>query len=152
LASRALLLLIPIIFAAAGAACGQASPQPAGESAAVDAGLAAERWCADGDESVQRRGAPCLCCHGDEFGVAGSVDPTASPVARIVVTDATGEVREAAPNLFGNFFRHYALVPPLTAVAYAPDGRAAFMTSGAPHGNCNACHFEGGPVAPIHGP
>src|SRR5262249_9949075 len=106
----------------------------------------------DGDPNVQRHGARCLCCHGDEFAVAGSVSSAGPSVARVVVTDATGDERTMAPNLFGNFFAHYPLTPPLHAVAYGPDGRSIEMRSLAPPPDCNACHAVGGPVAPIFGP
>jgi hypothetical protein len=108
--------------------------------------------CFDADPLTQRHGSPCLCCHADEFSVAGSVDPNASPVALVVVTDAVGDARYMAPNQYGNFFRHFSLVPPLRAIAYGPDGRSLEMKSGAPHGDCNACHRPDGAAAPLHGP
>jgi hypothetical protein len=83
--------------------------------------------------------------------VAGSIDP-ARPPARVVVVDAVGETREMAPNPFGNFFAHYALRPPIRAVAHAADGRAIAMGDPAPHADCNACHADTGPARPIFGP
>jgi hypothetical protein len=108
--------------------------------------------CRDGDERVQRHGAPCLCCHSDEFGVAGSVDTSGPPVARVVVTGADGDVADMAINPFGNFFRHFPLATPVRAVALGPDGAATAMQQLAPSADCNACHFVGGPVPPISGP
>jgi hypothetical protein len=108
--------------------------------------------CVDGDFDRQRHGATCLCCHAEEFGVAGSVDPTAAPVERIVVTDAHGDVASLAPNAFANFFRHFRMTPPLQAIAYGPDGRAAPMRALSPSADCNACHGIGGSTAAIHGP
>src|SRR5438132_11697787 len=75
----------------------------AGEPRFGDGGAA----CEVGDESVQRRTTECLCCHREEFGVAGSVDPLGPPVARLEVVDANGVVAVMAPNAFANFFRHY---------------------------------------------
>jgi hypothetical protein len=121
-------------------------------SAAPSAAL--ETGCIGGDRERQRHGSACLCCHGDEFSVAGSIDPGGSPISHIVVTDSLGDVREMAPNQFGNFFRHFTLTPPLRAVAYGIDGRAAAMEAAAPHGDCNGCHGQGlDKTAPlIHGP
>jgi hypothetical protein len=108
--------------------------------------------CRNGDEAVQRHGTPCLCCHGDEFGVAGSIDPAGPAVARIVVTGADGDVADMALNPFGNFFRHFPLATPVSAVVVSPDGRSIAMRELAPSADCNACHYAGGPVAPIVGP
>ncbi len=116
------------------------------EASAADAAA-----CAAGDPNQQRYGTPCLCCHWDEFSVAGSVD-RAAQIERIVVTDARGEVRNMTPNSFGNFFRHFTLTPPLRAVVYDKSGRASTMRDGAPHGDCNACHGTGGTTRQIHGP
>jgi hypothetical protein len=108
--------------------------------------------CVDGDFDRQRHGATCLCCHEREFGVAGSVDPAGPPVARVVVYDARGDVATMAPNSFSNFFRHFTMTSPFRAVAYGPDGRAAWMRQDAPSADCNTCHYAGGPVGLIHGP
>jgi hypothetical protein len=108
--------------------------------------------CSDGDPTQQRHGARCLCCHADEFGVAGSVDLDAPPVARVVVVDAVGLRYDMAPNSYGNFFRHYTLVPPIAAVEPVRDGGSLAMPWGAPHGDCNACHAPSGGAPPIHGP
>ena len=108
--------------------------------------------CRDGNEQVQRHGATCLGCHSDEFGVAGSVDPDASAVARVVVVDSTGDTADMVPNGFDNFFRHFPMTPPLTATVYGPDGGSLTMQMNAPTGDCNGCHSTVGPVAPIHGP
>jgi hypothetical protein len=107
--------------------------------------------CSEGDPEVQRRGARCLCCHADDFSVAGSVDLTRPP-ARVVVVDAHGEERTMAPNVFGNFFAHFALAPPYRAMAYGADGSVLAMSAPAPHADCNACHVVAGPALPIHGP
>ncbi len=108
--------------------------------------------CPSGDESVQRHGTACLCCHSDEFGVAGSIDPMGSPVARVLVTDSEGSTADLVPNSFGNFFRHFTMTPPLRASVYAQDGRAVTMTADAPSADCNGCHVTGGLAPPIHGP
>ncbi len=102
-------------------------------------------------EATQRYGTACLCCHGDEFGVAGSVSPIGS-VARVVVTGSDGDVADMVPNQFGNFFRHFPLATPVSAVVYTTDGRAATMRELAPSANCNACHSAVGPVPPIAPP
>jgi hypothetical protein len=151
-------LVLGCTTALGAAACGdgRSSTAPRGVSTAIGAVAplpgAPCGHAADGDETVQRHGTPCLCCHGDELGVAGSVDPAAAPVARVVVTAADGDVADMAPNPFANFFRHFPMAPPLRAVVYAPDGRSAAMLQLAPSGDCNACHGLGGPVPPIHGP
>src|SRR5262249_49545359 len=126
-----------LILVACAAPAGQDGPQ---------VGVA----CSDGDPAVQRHGARCLCCHADDFSVAGSVAGTS--VARVVVTDANGDQRSMAPNLFGNFFGHFPLTPPFRAIAYGPDGRSVAMNAPAPHADCNACHAPAGPAAPIYGP
>jgi hypothetical protein len=109
--------------------------------------------CSDGDERQQRHGSTCLCCH-DEFGVAGSLDPSGPPAERIVVTDARGEVATMAPNNFGNFFRHFAMTPPFRSEVRGPDGRVATMRQPAPSADCNVCHYDGSgaPMPPLHGP
>jgi hypothetical protein len=108
--------------------------------------------CRDGDEKVQRHGTACLCCHGDEFGVAGSIDLAGPAVARVVVTGADGDVADMAINPFGNFFRHFPLATPVQARVLGPDNTSLAMQQLAPSADCNACHFTGGPVAPIFGP
>jgi hypothetical protein len=107
--------------------------------------------CSDGPRPEQRYGSTCVCCHA-EFGVAGSIDREGPPVSRIVVTDARGDVADTAPNMFSNFFRHFAMTGPFRAVAYGPDGRSIEMQADAPSADCNACHYKGGPVPMIHGP
>jgi hypothetical protein len=138
-------------------ACGDASkataPPPPNEGAPPAAlALASARACADGDPTGQRHGATCLCCHSDEFGVAGSVDPTGPPIARVVVTDATGDTATMVPNAFANFFRHFPMTPPFRAAVYAPDGRALEMRAAAPSADCNRCHFTGGSMPILRGP
>lgn len=106
----------------------------------------------DGDRETQRHGTACLCCHADEFGVAGSVEPNATAVLRVLVRDDYGNVADMVPNGFGNFFRHVKLTPPLTASVYGEDGRVLTMQSEASSGDCNSCHKAKGPAAPLHGP
>ena len=125
-----------------------AAPRGAGPSDSA----ATEAACVSGDPGRQRYGSACLCCHSDEFSVAGSVDLGGPAIVRVLVTDARGEIRDMAPNSFGNFFRHFALTPPLRAVAYDADGRASAMRDPAPHGDCNACHGLAGTTRQIHGP
>jgi hypothetical protein len=107
--------------------------------------------CRDGSEAVQRHGTACLCCHSDEFGVAGSVDPIGS-VARVVVTGADGDQADMVPDSFGNFFRHFPMATPVSAVVYGRGGARVAMRELSPSADCNGCHFAGGPVAPISGP
>ena len=127
------------------AACGG---QSSAAATSADAGVT----CAAGDPGQERWGTACLCCHTDEFGIAGSVGKGGPPVARIVVTDALGTTLEMGPDPYGNFFRHDRLLAPLLARAYAVDGTALEMPQLAPHGDCNACHGVGGSAAPIVGP
>ncbi|HEY3234176.1 MAG TPA: hypothetical protein VGJ84_05640 [Polyangiaceae bacterium] len=108
--------------------------------------------CESGAQSEQRYGTACLCCHADEFSVAGSVERSGAPAARVVVTDSTGVSVDMSPNSFGNFFRHLKLTAPLTSIVYGPDGGALAMQSAAPSGDCNACHRAGGLAPKIHGP
>lgn len=108
--------------------------------------------CADGARETQRHGTACLCCHSDEFGVAGSVDLRGPAVARVVVADGYGNVADMVPNGFGNFFRHLKLTPPLTATVYGEDGQTLTMQSPASSGDCNSCHIASGSAAPLHGP
>jgi hypothetical protein len=139
--------LLPI---AALLACGAGS-STADSTASVDSG-ALPVGCTDGDPNQQRYGATCLCCHTDEFGVAGSIDREGAPVTRITVVDAEGHLADMAPNPFGNFFRHLPLTPPLRATAYGPTGAAIAMQSAATSADCNDCHREGGVTAMVHGP
>ncbi|MGO8997549.1 MAG: hypothetical protein ACLQVI_29890 [Polyangiaceae bacterium] len=126
-----------------------ASPPAANDTSPVSVTLP----CRDvGDPSDQRRGSTCLCCHSDEFGVAGSVDPAAPPVAHVIVVDVTGDVADVSPNSFANFFRHFPMTPPLQASVVGPDGGTLPMQEEAPSADCNGCHFSGGPAAPIYGP
>jgi hypothetical protein len=69
-----------------------------------------------------------------------------------VVVDAQGDVADMAPNVFGNFFRHFPMAPPLRVTAFGIDGGVVAMDDPAPSADCNGCHFEGGPTPPIHGP
>ncbi len=108
--------------------------------------------CIDGKREEQRHGTACLCCHSAEFGVAGSVDREGPPVVRVVVSDGHGNVADAVPNGFGNFFRHLKLTPPLRATVYGADGRTLTMRAPASSGDCNSCHRRGGEAEPIHGP
>jgi hypothetical protein len=84
--------------------------------------------------------------------VAGSVTLSGPPVARVVVTGADGDVADMYVNSFGNFFRHFALSTPVTAVAYGPDGRSVAMRELAPIADCNVCHGTGSAAGPIVGP
>jgi hypothetical protein len=137
-----------IVLALAGCGGDRASEAPPDASGSFADAAA----CEPGDPARERWGTNCLCCHSGEFSVAGSIDPSGAPVARIVVTDSVGGRAEMAPNPYGNFFRHNALVPPLTAVAYGPDGRARVMPMPAPHAACNECHHPLGVAPRIVGP
>jgi hypothetical protein len=155
---RSVLLALACLASACGAPGGAADPGDAGattDAARIAPDLPDGAGCGsnvDGSESDQRHGTACLCCHSDEFGVAGSVDPAGSPVARVVVTGSDGDVADMYVNQFSNFFRHFPLATPVSAVVYAPDGAARAMQELAPSADCNACHFAGGPVPPIVGP
>jgi hypothetical protein len=137
-----------LLGAAVASACGDATKP----GAPTVAPLESAQPCGGGDPAEQRHGAPCLCCHSDEFGVAGSVDRSGPPVAHVIVTDALGESSTLSPNSFGNFFRHFPMTAPVRAVVYGPSGDAISMRELSPTPDCNACHFAGGPVTPIHGP
>jgi hypothetical protein len=108
--------------------------------------------CADGDPSVERFGTDCLCCHKNEFSVAGSIAHDSPPVATVIVEDSVGGSAVASPNPFGNFFRHNRLVPPLRATIIGVDGKAITMSAPAPDGACNRCHRDGGAVPMLHAP
>jgi len=143
---------LPLLTVAVAAACGG---EPAPDSASTIEVAPAPpdaASCRDGTEAMQRHGTACLCCHSDELGVAGSVNPAGPPVARVVVTGADGDVAEMSVNGFGNFFRHFPLATPVRAVVVAPDGRTIAMRELAPSADCNACHYDGGFAAPIFGP
>jgi hypothetical protein len=75
-----------------------------------------------------------------------------SKVARVVVTGADGDVADMNVNGFDNFFRHFPLATPVSAVAYGPDGRSIAMRELAPVADCNVCHREGGSAGAIVGP
>ena len=128
------------------AACGTAEPS----STWLDDDPPAE--CVDGDRETQRHGTACLCCHADEFGVAGSVDLQGAAVSRVVVADGDGNTANMVPNGFGNFFQHVKLTPPLSATVYGEDGRTQTMQSPANSGDCNSCHAASGVAAPLQGP
>lgn len=108
--------------------------------------------CQDGDVAGQRYGTACLCCHQDEFSVAGSADRDGPTVARVVVTDVEGRSVDTAPNSFDNFFGHFRLTPPLSAVVYGPTGDALPMRAPLSSGDCNGCHSAAGPEPLVHGP
>jgi hypothetical protein len=135
-----------VLCASLAPACGSGDSGAAGHEIVPD-----RSGCTNGDETVQRRGSPCLCCHAGEFGVAGSVDPASAPVAKVLVVDRAGASAEMAPNPFGNFFRHTFLEPPLTATIVAADGRSWTMQD-APSGDCNGCHRADGAALPLSVP
>jgi hypothetical protein len=142
-------------LASCGGGAGGASSSSAGgspDTVAVAPSPPDASSCRNGPESTQRHGTPCLCCHSDEFGVGGSVDPAGAPAARVVVTGSDGDVADMTVNSFDNFFRHFPLATPVSAVVYGPDGRSVAMRELAPSADCNACHWTGGPVSPIVGP
>jgi hypothetical protein len=146
------LVMPTLIWAGLLCACGGDNAQVSSAPASQDAAAVEPGPCRDGDPAQQRHGATCLCCHSDEFGVAGSVDPAGPAVSQVVVTAANGDTAAMAPNLYDNFFRHYPLTPPLRVVVYGASGARVSMSGDAPSGDCNACHYLRGPVAPIHGP
>lgn len=117
------------------AGCSSAAPST---PIVADGGASAPTTtCADGDPDRERYGTDCLCCHTGQFSVAGSVSPA---VARVVVTDATGNRFDIAVNPYGNFFRHTPLVAPLRASLVFTDGGTREMRGDAPSGACNGCH------------
>ena len=143
----------PAFFTFVAVACSEAAPAATPGPKPTQAGDAAPAAaCEDGDETIQRYGTDCLCCHAAEFSVAGSVDTRGPPVARIEVTDEKGVTAVMEPNGNDNFFRHYPLAGALKAVAWGPDGRAITMPFAAPDGACNRCHRAGGAAPPVHGP
>ena len=98
--------------------------------------------CAQGDELEERHGTDCLCCHAEDFTVAGSIAPGAA-IQAIVVRDAAGQALAMTPNAYANFFLHEPLSPPLEAWILGEDGAERRMRGAAPHGSCNRCHREG---------
>jgi hypothetical protein len=137
---------------ATGVACASAaSTDPTGDAPTVtfDRSTAG---CVDGDRDHERFGTDCLCCHSNEFSVAGSIAPDSSPVAAVIVEDSIGGSAVASPNPFGNFFRHNKLVPPLRATIVGVDGRRITMSSPAPDGACNRCHRDGGDAPMLFAP
>ena len=108
--------------------------------------------CADGDVERQRHGTECLCCHGGEFTVAGSIATDSRPVRTVIVEDSQGNSAVMSPNPFGNFFRHSPLVPPLRVTIVGEDGKSATMPFLAPDAACNRCHRQGGDASILHAP
>ena len=108
--------------------------------------------CVDGDLERQRHGTECLCCHGSEFTVAGSIAADSRPVRTVIVEDSQGGSAVMSPNPFGNFFRHSPLVPPLRATIVGEDGKVATMPFLAPDAACNRCHRLGGEASMLHAP
>src|SRR5262245_37393647 len=99
--------------------------------------------CIDGDESRERHGTDCLCCHAEDFSVAGSIASSPSAIARVEVTDSAGFELVMPVDPYGNFFQHEAVVPPLRARTVDVRGEVRTMTGEAPHGSCNRCHRPG---------
>lgn len=155
LALRTVALGAAVIAAVLAGACAEppatdaTDSAPPASAAAVSASF--DAGCAQGDESEQRHGTDCFCCHAAEFGVAGSVSATRGAVARIHVEDSRGVQLDMAPNPFGNFFRHARVSPPLRVTVYGPSGASLSMRDPAPSASCNNCHRAGGVAAPIHG-
>jgi hypothetical protein len=108
--------------------------------------------CKSGDPIEQRKGTACLCCHTDDFGVAGTVqlDSTGTPsLDRILAVAENGERADMNPNQFGNFFRFIRLQGPLKVSAWTADGTQRTMKKLAPNGDCNRCHTLGGEAPPL---
>lgn len=93
----------------------------------------------------ERYGTSCLCCHANEFGVAGSL-PRDAGVSSVVVVDRDGRSTDMASDVFDNFFQHRQLTPPLRATVRFADGAVSSMKGDAPHGSCNACHGVSTPL------
>jgi len=127
---------------------GAASASPPG---AVPGNTTFDAGCEVGDEKEQRHGTDCFCCHGSDFGIAGSVSRTGGPIARIHVKDSQGVELDMTPNPFANFFRHTRLTPPLAVTVFGPGGASIGMRAPAPSANCNGCHGVQGDVPAIHG-
>jgi hypothetical protein len=130
-------------------ACASAAPADDAPPPVFDRSTAG---CIDGDRDHERFATDCLCCHKNEFSMAGSIAADSAPVAAVVVEDAVGGSAVASPNPFGNFFRHNRLVPPLRATIVGVDGQRISMQSPAPDGACNRCHREGGEAAMLFAP
>ena len=105
--------------------------------------------CRDGDETRERHGTDCSCCHSD-FGFSGSVADDEG-IARVRVSDSAGVSFDVAVNPYGNFFRHVELTPPVSAAVVLRDGSVVAMR-GPADGKCNACHFEGSSLGLIGAP
>jgi hypothetical protein len=117
----------------------------------------------DSGDTVMHPGRACTTCHDSAPNppdpiptIAGTVyasahEPddcngtggsAADPVT-VDVTDANGTTVTITANSVGNIIGYDVLTPPLTAVVRY-QGRARAMASGAPSGDCNSCHTEGG--------
>lgn len=136
-----------------------------GPGAVMDAGTSVctrgETW--DGGNTSSARmnpGLACIACHARAdaavFTAAGTVYPTlrepdlcfgvtpnADDPVTVEVIDAQGRTAAMVTNSGGNFYHRLALTPPLR-VAVRRGGAVRAMRGAAPHGDCNACHSEGG--------
>lgn len=136
---------IPWVFLASAAlvGCAPASADDVGTASASATATARDTSaCAPGDPSKERHGTDCMCCHGDKFGIAGSIAHDAG-VAWVLVTDSRNRHLQIAPNPHDNFFRHQELVPPISATVVFEDGEVRTMRTPAPSGSCNSCHGLG---------
>lgn len=107
-------------------------------------------------------GGTCIGCHStsDEedakiYSLAGTLFPTAhepddcngvngtSTGAKVVVTDATGQVVTMSVNGVGNFHSSRAITPPYTAKVVVGD-KVRTMKTAQTDGDCNSCHTERG--------
>lgn len=116
------------------------APLACGSADAQDQAAGAFDACQDGEPTQERYGTDCLCCHGGDLSVAGSVDRANTAILRIEVEDAQGARLVMPINAYGNFFQHLNVVPPLIARRIDEDGSVHTMKASVQHGSCNQCH------------
>jgi len=107
--------------------------------------------CTEGDPGRERHGTDCLCCHGGDFSVAGSI-AAGAPIVAVEVDDAAGTHLVMPVDAYGNFFQHEPVAGPLRARTVDALGRVRTMVGRAPHGSCNRCHAAGLQPGPLDAP
>jgi hypothetical protein len=122
----------------------------------------------DKGSELMRPGGKCNDCHdknpkSPKLSVAGTLYPTAHEPDEcngvsggstldggladftIIITDRTGQTLPDIPvNSVGNFQRVAEVLMPFNVKVRAKGGKENKMLMQAPHGDCNACHTQGG--------